>query len=153
MATTFLSTLFISLEIGVAVGFLASFLVLRNTKKSTFKSIITVFSQNYKKDILFNQETESDQTAHLDINDNLHFGNAYYLKDVINKEIIRNNQVKEIEICFKNDCDMDSSALKALRESVKAINLKNKTYTIINTNQKLNTRLKNARIKQTNILP
>lgn len=153
MLITFLSTLVIGLELGVLIGLFISFFTLQTTKKSTFKAFTNIFSQNYQKDIILEEPSNSNECARLIICDNLHFGNAYYLKDFVNDRIIHNEEISVIEIDFKQHCDMDSSALKAMKESLRALHLKDKTYTILNANDKLNLRLKNAHIRLSNSNP
>lgn len=153
MLITFLATLFLSLVAGVTIGFITSFFILGKTKKSTINEIITIFSQNYKKDIVVSIDTKMKHKAKLFINNDLHFGNAYYLKDLINKEVVNNHEINTVDIIFKEHCDMDSSALKAMKEVILSILLKDKTYSILNINEKLNTRLKNAHIHLSNIEP
>lgn len=147
MVITFLATVFIGLENGVLIGFIISFLSLKNTKKSSVKEVINVFKQNYAKDISLQKNQKNK--AHLSIHDNLHFGNAYYLKELVNKEVIHDNDILDIEITFENHCDMDSSALKVMRESLKMIQLNDKTYRITASNEKLITRFKIAYIRMT----
>ena len=146
MVITFFITLLVSIEIGVGVGFLASFIILFYSKSSILKGIGKTFSQNYKNEIFFERDANSNTSALLKIKDNLHFGNVHFFKKLVQNRLAKEQEITNINFQFDPDIDMDSSAIKSLNEVLKFLNSNKVEYSLSNFNQKLEKRLRGSNV-------
>jgi SulP family sulfate permease len=145
LLTTFIFTLFVSIEVGVAIGFLCSLFNLHSKKQSWPKAIGKVLRQNYAQDIVFSDVSDKDAHGELYIKDDLNFGNAYFLKDLI-KHKVTNKGLNKLIIHFDKNVDMDSSAVKALGEVLRQLKSKNIKYNVTGINPKLAKKLMDSTI-------
>ncbi len=146
MFITFLVTLLVSIEIGVATGFLVSLFNLQSSDQSIFKAIGKIFSQKYKDDIFFSKKTENELKKLLVVQENLHFGNAYFFKDLVKDQVAKNASISEINFQFNESIDLDSSAIKSLNEVLRLLRSKEISFKFSNLNSKTTQRLKDSNI-------
>jgi len=122
MIITFVASLVLSLEWGVGIGLIASFMVATKSKESFLKGVGTIFSQRYRKRIFINEKEISQ--LEVTINENLHFGNIHFLEKIITEKVDNLPNIMSVEIQFENCTHVDISATIVFREILKLLETK-----------------------------
>jgi len=124
MLCTFFVTLFVSIEVGIATGFVISLFNLRSSNHSLPKGFRRIISQNYAQDIYFDTSEPQNNHKHLIVNENMHFGNAGYFKDLVKKELDSDASFTVIIIQFNESVKIDSTAMNSLNEIIRLLQTK-----------------------------
>lgn len=136
MMVTFIATLILGIELGVATGFILSLLVvLYRTSRPHIAVLGRVPGKELYRNIdRFDDAVEIKGTLIVRFDQQLFFGNSGYFKDTI-KNLIRKHpdRINQVFLDAKGISDIDSSGMKTLTEVNQILKARNTEFIICNT--------------------